>query len=241
MAPAEDGMVLRLLSHLAWLKRAADQQSTGPTLEWARRVYNSSVHLQFRFVYPHSDRDRVAKSDQQPLAATIEAVVSTAAAAVDVLRDTSSDFNGDSQLDIETSSRLQRELGNLLAKANAIQWSGIHSPKEEVWLDQGVDPIRLLSEWRQRQDRRRRKQTGAENEVRPDDERNPKADFLFSLVSKIVVDGSPVIEMMPAAAAEIFQKVADAHFSADLEELRRSQVNQITLKIAEEMLHRRSR
>lgn len=240
MASAEDGVVLRLLSHLAWLNRADDQQSTGPTLEWARRVYNSSVHLQFRFVYPHSDKDRVAKKDQQPLAAAIEAVVSTAAEAVDVIRDTSGAFEGNSQLDNETSSRLQRELGNLLAKANAIQWSGMHTPKEDVRLDQSVNPIRLLSEWRQRHARRRKKQTGAVNEVRPSDEANPKADFLLGLVTKIVADGSPVIEMMPEAAADIFQQVADAQFSADLEEFRRSQGDPATLKIAEEMLQRRS-
>ncbi|MFM8703117.1 MAG: hypothetical protein ACKOHG_04495, partial [Planctomycetia bacterium] len=81
MAIAKDDTVLRLLCHLAWLRDLGGTGSNQSTLGWARRIYNSAAHLQFRFVYPQQSQDRVAESSRPLLAKTIEAVVSDASEA----------------------------------------------------------------------------------------------------------------------------------------------------------------
>lgn len=235
-AKDDDDTVLRLLSHLAWLKRAAVELPTGPTLGWARRVYNSSVHLQFRFVYPHGDEDRVAKIDQQSLAAAIEAVVSTAAEVVNALRDIHYLPNENTPLGSDTALDLQKGLADLLAKANAIQWCGVHAPKEDTRLDRPLRPLALLSKWRKRQARERSRERGAARDVLLDAENNPKTAFYLGLASKIVADQARANRIMPATAAKIFQQVADAQFSVDLEDFRKSQADPLTVKIAGQML-----
>ena len=84
MAVLKDDMVLRLLCHLAWLRDTSGSGSKQRTLAWARRVYNSATHLQFRFVYPHRSQDRVIESAQPLLAKAIEAVVDAASEAPSV-------------------------------------------------------------------------------------------------------------------------------------------------------------
>ena len=85
MATVKDVMVLRLLCHLAWLRDLVGTGSKQRTLGWARRVYNSAAHLQFRFVYPHQPQDRVAEPSQLLLAKVIENVVDAASDAIEPL------------------------------------------------------------------------------------------------------------------------------------------------------------
>ena len=85
MAPPVDDTVSRLLSHLSWLIGAGEDEEPR-TLGWARRIYNSATHLQFRLVYPHQPTDRVATADTPELAKAIEHLVDVASDAVVPLR-----------------------------------------------------------------------------------------------------------------------------------------------------------
>ena len=115
MAVPKDDTVFRLLCHLAWLRDIVGSGPKQSTLEWARRVYNSATHLQFRFVYPHQSQDRVAKSDQPLLAKAIEDVVNAASEAIKPLR--SGAVGGDSALDAATARELRDSLNVLLDTA----------------------------------------------------------------------------------------------------------------------------
>jgi len=236
MATVKDDMVLRLLCHLAWLRDTGGSGSKQRTLAWARRVYNSTIHLQFRFVYPHQSHDRVAEPAQQPLAKALEAVVVAASEAVEPLR--SGVDVEESVLDTTTARVLLDRLNVLLETAAQVGWVGVPAPKEDVTLDRPVNPVRLLSEWRRR--RGGGKQSGLEAASHSTASDEAMAELCKGIATKLVADHSRAMRQVSASASQVLHEVADAHLSVDVEEFGRLGGDQLIQRLASQLLRTRS-
>jgi hypothetical protein len=236
MAMAKDDTVLRLLCHLAWLRDLVGTGSKHRTLGWARRVYNSAAHLQFRFVYPHQPRDRVAESSRPILAEAIETVVGAASDAIEPLR--SGAVGEDSGLDTATARELRDSLTVLLDTANKIGWGGVHAPKEDATLDRPVNPLRLLAEWRRRH--------GGGKQSDPHDASGSTAtdeamvELCKGIATKLVANHSRVMGRVPATAYEAFHAAADAYLAVDVEEFGRTGGDQLIQRLAAQLLRIRA-
>lgn len=236
MATVKDDMVLRLLCHLAWLRDTGGSGSKQRTLAWARRVYNSTIHLQFRFVYPHQSHDRVAEPAQQPLAKALEAVVVAASEAVEPLR--SGDGAEGTVLDAATASALRDALTALLDTANRVGWGGVHAPKEDATMDRPVNPLRLLSEWRRRHGGG--KQAGPLNTSGSTANDEAMEELCKGIATKLVATHSRAMGRVPASAAQVIHKAADAYLTCDLDEFGRQVGDQLIQRLAAQLLRDRS-
>lgn len=238
MAPVKDDTVLRLLCHLAWLRDIVGTGSKQRTLGWARRVYNSAAHLQFRFVYPHQSQDRVAESSQPVLAKAIETVVGAASDAIEPLRSGAGAVAEDSALDSATACELRDSLTVLLDTANKIGWAGVHAPKEDTTLDRPVNPLRLLAEWRRRH--------GGGKQSDPHDASGSTAtdeamvELCKGIATKLVANHSRVMGRVPATAYEAFHAAADAYLAVDVEEFGRTGGDQLIQRLAAQLLRIRA-
>jgi hypothetical protein len=236
MATVKDDMVLRLLCHLAWLRDTGGSGSKQRTLAWARRVYNSTIHLQFRFVYPHQSHDRVAEPAQQPLAKALEAVVVAASEAVEPLR--SGVDVEESVLDTTAARVLLDRLNVLLETAAQVGWGGVPAPKEDVTLDRPVNPMRLLSEWRRRRGGGKQSGLHAASVSTASDE--AVAELCKGVATQLVANHSRVMGRVPASAAQVLHEVADAHLSVDVDECGRRGGDQVIQRLAAQLLRTRS-
>jgi hypothetical protein len=236
MAAVKDNTVLRLLCHLAWLRDTGGSGSKQRTLAWARRVYNSATHLQFRFVYPHQSQDRVAGPAQPPLAKALEALVVTASSAVEPLR--SGVGEEGSVLDAATARDLHDALTALLDMATQVGWGGVHAPKEDVTLDRPVNPLRLLSAWRRRHRGGKKTDRHAGSGSAVSDE--AMAELCKGIATKLVANHSRVMGRVPASASQVLHEVADAHLSVDVDEFGRAGGDQRMQKLAAQLLRTRS-
>lgn len=236
MATVKDDMVLRLLCHLAWLRDTGGSGSKQRTLAWARCVYNSTIHLQFRFVYPHQSHDRVAEPAQQPLAKALEAVVVAASEAVEPLR--SGVDVDESVLDTTTARVLLDRLNVLLETAAQVGWVGVPAPKEDVTLDRPVNPVRLLSEWRRR--RGGGKQSGMHSTSGSSATDDAMAELCKGIATKLVANHSRVMGRVPASASQVLHEVADAHLSVDVDEVGQAGGDQLIQRLAAQWLRARS-
>lgn len=234
MAAVKDDTVLRLLCHLAWLRDIVGTGSKQRTLGWARRVYNSAAHLQFRFVYPHQSQDRIAEPSQPLLARAIEAVVGAASDAIEPLRSGAGAVTEDSALDSATARALRDSLTVLLDTANKIRWGGVHVPKEDATLDRPVNPLRLLAEWRRRH--------GGGKQSDPHDASGSTAtdeamvELCKGIATKLVANHSRVMGRVPATVYEAFHAAADAYLAVDVEELGRTGGDQLIERLAAQLL-----
>ncbi len=236
MATVKDDMVLRLLCHLAWLRDTGGSGSKQRTLAWARRAYNSAVHLQFRFVYPHQSQDRVTESAQPLLAKAIEAVVGAASDALEPLR--SGDGEKDSVLDAATTRALRDALTVLLDEATQIGWGGVHAPKEDVTLDRPLNPLRLLAKWRRRH--RGGKQSGRNAASGSTASDEAMVELCKGIATKLVANHSRVMGRVPASASQVIHKAADAYLSVDVEQCGRTGGDQLIQRLAAQLLRTRS-
>jgi hypothetical protein len=241
MAAVKDDTVLRLLCHLAWLRDIVGTSSKQRTLGWARRVYNSAAHLQFRFVYPHQSQDRVAEPARLPLAKAIETVVGAASDAIEPLRSVAGAgaVEEGSALDSATVRELRDALTVLLDTANQIGWGGVHAPKEDTALDRPLNPLRLLAEWRRR--RGGGKQAGRQDASGSTATDDAMAELCKGIATKLVANHSRVLGRVPATAAEAFHAAADAHLAVDVEEFGRAGGDQLIQRFAAQLLGARVR
>jgi hypothetical protein len=238
MAAVKDDTVLRLLCHLAWLRDLVGTGSKHGTLGWARRVYNSAAHLQFRFVYPHQSHDRVAEPSQRLLAKAIEDVVDAASDAIEPLRSGDGAVEEDSALDAATARALRDALNVLLDTATKVGWGGVHAPKEDVTLDRPVNPLRLLSEWRRRHGGGKR--SGLHAASNPTASDDAMAELCKGIATTLVANHSRVMGRVPASAAQVLHEVADAHLSVDVDECGRRGGDQVIQRLAAQLLRTRS-
>ncbi len=231
MAPPVDDTVSRLLSHLSWLIGAGEDEEPR-TLGWARRIYNSATHLQFRLVYPHQPTDRVATADTPELAKAIEHLVDVASDAVVPLRGP-----GDwaslvqTPLSTEAAQRLANAVMVVLDLAKAASWGGPFTVERHPDLDRPVDPVRLLAEWRRRSPDVSK---GHGATTRAEDARD---EFSKGLATVIVARHSPSARKLPAGASRIFREVAEAYFGADVDALSGDRTGQPLQTYATNMLH----
>jgi len=239
MAAVKDDMVLRLLCHLAWLRDTGGSDSKQRTLEWARRVYNSAAHLQFRFVYPHQSRDRVAESAQPLLAKAIEAVVDAASDAIEPLRSGAGVVEEDSALDAATARALRDALTVLLDTATQVGWGGVHAPKEDVTLDRPVNPLRLLAEWRRRHGGG--KQTGGNAASGSAVSDKAMVELCKGVATKLVADHSRVMRRVPELASQVLHEAAAAHLSVDVDEVGQAGGDQLMQRFVSQLLRTRTR
>jgi hypothetical protein len=235
MATAKDDTVLRLLCHLAWLRDIVGSGPNQRTLGWARRVYNSAAHLQFRFVYPHQSQDRVAEPSQPLLAKAIESVVDAAADAVEPLRSGAGAVEDDSVLDAATTREVRDALNVLLDMANKIGWGGVHAPKKDATLDRPLNPLQLLAAWRRRHGGGTH--TGSDSAASND----AMVELDKSIATKIVTNHSRVMRRVPTSASEAFHAAADAYLAVDLEEFGHAGGDQVIQRLATQMLRTRTR
>jgi hypothetical protein len=239
MAVVKDDTVLRLLCHLTWLRDLVGTGSKHRTLGWARRVYNSAAHLQFRFVYPHQSHDRVAEPSQRLLAKAIEDVVDAASDAIEPLRSGAGAVEEDSALDAATARALRDALTALLDTATQVGWGGVHAPKEDVTLDRPVNPLRLLSEWRRRHGRG--KQSGLHAASNPTASDDALAELCKGIATKLVVDHSRVMRRLPELASQVLHEAADAHLSVDVDEVGQAGGDQLIQRFVSQLLRTRTR
>lgn len=239
MAIAKDDTVLRLLCHLAWLRELVGTGSKQSTLGWARRVYNSAAHLQFRFVYPRQPQDRVAEPSRPVLAKAIEKVVAAASDAIEPLRGGAGAVGEDSAIDSATARELRDALTVLLDTANKIGWGGVYAPKEDATLDRPVNVLRLLSELRRRYGGG--KQAGPH--ITSGSTANDEAmeELCKGIATKLVANHSRAMGRVPTSASEVFHEAADAHLSVDLDEFSRKGGDQIIQRFAAQLLRARAR
>ena len=238
MAGVKDDMVLRLLCHLAWLRDLVGAGSQHRTLGWARRVYNSATHLQFRFVYPHQSHDRVTEPSQRLLAKVIEDVVDPASDAIEPLRSGAGAVEEDSALDAATARALRDALTTLLDTATRVGWGGVHAPKEDVTLDRPVNPLRLLAEWRRRHGGG--KQSGLDTVSHPTASDEAMAELCKGVATKLVANHSRVMGRVPASASQVLHEVTDAHLSVDVDEVGQAGGDQLIQRLAAQLLRARS-
>ena len=239
MAIAKDDTVLRLLCHLAWLRDLVGTGSNQSTLGWARRIYNSAAHLQFRFVYPHQPRDRVAESSRPVLAKAIETVVGAASDAIEPLRGRAGAVGEDLALDPATAREVRDALTVLLDTANKFGWGGVHAPKEDAALDRPVNPLRLLSEWRRRHGGG--KQAGPHKTSGSTANDEAMEELCKGIATKLVANHSRAMGRVPTTASEVFHEAADAHLSVDLDEFSRTGGDQVIQRFAAQLLRARGR
>ena len=239
MADPKDDTVFRLLCHLAWLRDIVGRGSKRSTLGWARRVYNSATHLQFRFVYPHRSQDRVTESAQTMLAEAIETVVGAASEAIEPLRGGAGAVGEDLTLDPAIVRELRDALTVLLDTANKIGWGGVHAPKEDATLDRPVNPLRLLSEWRRRHGSG--KQSGQHDTSGSTANDEAMEELCKGIATKLVANHSRAMGRVPTSAAEVFHEAADAHLSVDLDEFGRTGGDQLIQRFAAQLLRTRAR
>jgi len=237
MAIAKDHTVLRLLCHLAWLRDLVGTGSKHRTLGWARRVYNSAAHLQFRFAYPHQPRDRVAESSRPILAKAIETVVAAASDAIEPLRGGAGAVGEDLALDPATAREVRDALTVLLDTANKFGWGGVHAPKEDGSLDRPVNPLRLLSEWRRRhRDHTRHGLLATSGSPASED---AMTELCKGIATKIVADHSRVMDRLPGPSSLVLHEVADVHLRVDVEELGRAGGDQLIQRLAARLIRPR--
>lgn len=237
VATTDDNTVQRLLCHLAWLRDTVRGSAKLRTLEWARRVYISATHLQFRFVYPIRSQDRVDTVSQASLAKALEAIVSAADLAVEPLRSGARQAEANTRLDSHTAHELLDALDALLITANQIGWGGVHAPKEDRSLDRPVNPLRLLSEWRRRHRDHRRVHLNTMSGSQASDD--PMAELRKGVVTKIVADHSRVMSRLPAQASRLLHEVVDAYLMVDVDELGRAGGEQLIQRLAARLIRPR--
>jgi hypothetical protein len=239
MATVKDDMVLRLLCHLAWLRDTGGSGSKQSTLGWARRVYNSAAHLQFRFVYPHQPQDRVAEPSRPVLAKAIETVVGAASDAIEPLRGGAGAVGEDSAIDSAAVREVRDALTVLLDTANRVGWGGVHAPKEDATLDRPVNPLRLLSEWRRRHGGG--KQAGPRNTSGSTVNDEAMEELCKGIATKLVANYSRAMGRVPTSVSEVFHEAADAYLSVDLDELGHTGGDQIIQRFAAQLLRTSTR
>jgi len=231
MPPPVDDTVSHLLSHLSWLIGATEDEEPR-TLGWARRIYNSATHLQFRFVYPHHPKDRVATANDLELATAIENLVDAASDVVAPLR-----VPGDraslerTPLSAEAVHRLTDAVMVVLDLAMAASWGGPFTVERHPDLDRPVNPVRLLAEWRRRSpdaSKRHRSTPRAED---------ARDEFSKGLATVIVARHSPAARKLPAGVSRIFREVAEAYLGADVDALSGDRTGQPLQTYATNMLH----
>lgn len=213
---ADDNTLLRLLCHLAWLRDLATDASKRQTLDWARRVYNSATHLQFRFVYPCRPHERVNASHQQSLAKALEELVSTASKAVAPLRTSAGDEVMSKPLSPAIIRELRRTLAAALDTANQAGWGGTHAPKEHAHLDHPASVMRLLAEWRR--NRRGYKRPGMVAKPHAPPDNDAAVELCKGIATKIVANHARTATRISSKAVRTLHEVADAHLTVDMEE-----------------------
>ena len=236
MAASGDDTVFRLLCHLAWLRADTQGDKEQQTLDWARKVYNSAVHLQFRFVYPHQPKDRVAAADQHALARAIEDVVSLSADAVSPMRECRAGATTSALLDPLVAREIHAALGLMLDKALMVGWGGVHAPKEHAECDRPVNPLRLLAKWR-RQNLGTEKRSEVSTATTPPNH-EAMADLCKGLATEIVAQHSRVMRRLPAEASKALHNAADAFLGVDIDSIGKLGSDQWIKPIATHLLRR---
>ena len=217
MASADDDKVFRLLCHLAWLRNYSQAHEKRWTLKWARRVYNSAVHLQFRFVYPHQPQDRVLGADQPLLAEDIERVVSLSADALRPIRDHAPAAPAEDALDVAEATSICDALGEMLDAASKAGWGGAYTPKRHAECDRTVNPLHLLNTWRRRtRGQRKHSEELSEKKLAPDE---AMSEFCQGLATELVVRHSRLMTRIPERASEVLHQVADCFYKVDFDSL----------------------
>jgi len=236
MSASGDNTLFRLLCHLAWLRTQTPGDEKQQTLDWAWRVYNSAVHLQFRFVYPHQPKDRVAAADQHALARAIEDVVSLSADAVSPMREGRSGATTTALLDPFVVRGMRDLLGTMLDTASTVGWGGAHAPKEHAECDRPVDPLRLLTKWRRHNRRARKRSEVSPATTSPADE--AMAELCKGLATEIVVEHSRVMPRLPAEASKALHDAAAAFLEVDIDSIGKVGRDQWIQPIATHLLRR---
>ena len=213
MAAADDDKVFRLLCHLAWLRNYSQAHEKRWTLKWARRVYNSAVHLQFRFVYPHQPQDRVLGANQPLLAEAIERVVSLSADALRPIRDHAPAAPAEDALDVAEATSICDALGEMLDAVSKAGWGGPYAPKRQ----------------------RKHSEELSEKKLAPDE---AMSEFCQGLATELVVRHSRLMTRIPERASEVLHQVADCFFKGDFDSLGKVDSGQRLQTFAAHLLRR---
>lgn len=207
----KDDTVYRLLCHLAWLRKLAASEKER-TVEWAFRVCNSAVELQFHFVYPHHEKDRVKDKTMVPLLAErIENVVELSRQLLDVASEKPKHVvKQDSPIETRGGTELHEALIELLHAASDSGWRKKIEAGEDPRFYEPIDPLKKLKAYK-------RSPLGSVvcrsvDRLPPE---NPTADLLEGLAAKIVAEYSPVAQGLPELARKEFKRVANAVYYAD--------------------------
>jgi hypothetical protein len=207
----KDDIISGLLCHLAWLHKLAASKKAR-TVEWAFRVCNSAVELQFHFVYPHHEKDRVKDKTMVPLLAErIENVVELSRQLLDVAsKKPKHALTRNLPIETRGGTELLKALIELLHAASNSGWREKLEPREGPRFYEPIDPLKKLKAYT-------RSPLGSAvcrsaDRLPPED---PMADLLEGLAAKIVAEYSPIAQGLPELARKEFKRVANAVYYAD--------------------------
>lgn len=144
---ADDNAVLRLLCHLAWLRKQLVAGGGAATIGWAYHVYVTAVELQWKYTYPHHDSEIMTPPTSFDLPRALEQVVVSSSDALDVLReDSSGGVSGSDLLPADASTLLTGAIDNLLEVAEQSHQVGKVVAKQRP--DEGpISPLQNLKRW----------------------------------------------------------------------------------------------
>lgn len=215
MAASGDDTVFRLLCHLAWLTGQAEKKDAR-TLEWAYRVYNTAVELQWRYVYPHESSDNVTSANDQKLASSIEGVVSSASEALSVLRtDSYLQVKSDELLPPTTGYEIVSAIDALLDDVCQTKWREGVVAKQQPSCDVAPNPLRNLQRWKSS-----RRIKPPVNTVTNDTDpaTATQTELNKGLGTEIVTHNSRVVESRTPAVKEELRKMSKTMREIDVEQ-----------------------
>ena len=215
MATSGDDIVFRLLCHLAWLTGQAEKEDAR-TLHWAYRVYNTSVQLQWRYVYPHETLHSVMPADDLSLALSIEGVVSSASEALNVLRtDSYLQVKSDDPLPPTTGNEIVSAVDALLDDVCQTKWREGVVAKQQPSCDEAPNPLRNLQRWKS--SRRIKPPTNSAMDD-TDPATTTQTELNKGLGTEIVIHSSRAVESRTPAVKDELRKMSKTMREIDVEQ-----------------------
>jgi hypothetical protein len=170
------------------------------------------VALQFHFVYPHNEMDRVKDKTMVPLLAErIEEVVDLSRQLLDVASEKPRHASTtNSPIETRRGTELHEALIDLLRAASDSGWREKIEPREDPDFYKPIDPLKKLKAYK-----RSPLGSPAIREAASLSTEDPMADFNKGLATKTVAEFSRQSKSLPLPAREVVKKAADAVFHAD--------------------------
>lgn len=211
---ADDNTLLRLLCHLAWLRKQLVTDGGVATIQWAYQVYTCAVELQWRYTYPHHDSEVMTPPTSFDFPRELEKVVARASDALDVLReDKTGRVSGADLLPTDASALIAGAVDDLLDVTDRSHQVGKVVAKRKP--DEGlVTPLRNLQRWASA---RRVKPPRADAREYASPAGEAQAELNKGIGTSLVASYAAAVSNMPPDAKAEVRKMAATMLDIDVE------------------------